>query len=371
MQRMKISCPCHFGLESVLSFEIKKLGGQDVQAQDGRVSFWGTWEEVVKANLWLRTAERVQIVLGEFEARSFTELVDQVLNLPLEQFIGKKDAFPVKGHCLNSQLHSVPDCQSIVKKAVVKRLESVYHQSWFEETGSVFQLQFFIRKDRVLLLLDTTGAGLHKRGYRKNANEAPIRETLAAGILDLARVRSDSVVYDPMCGSGTFLIEAALRACNIAPGLNRRFACEKWDCLDGAVWERQRRDALEAVDRTAQFRAYGWDADPECVSLARENAKKAGVSPRIRIEQRDLRDFETPQAGIVLANPPYGERMLQIREAEDLYRLMGEKFREDYKNQYYIISPHEEFEQFFGKKADRRRKLYNGMLKCQLFMYFH
>lgn len=370
MDKIKLSCPCHFGLESVLSFEIKKMGIQEVEVSDGRVSFWGTVNDIARANIWLRTAERVQIILGEFEAYSFEELFQGVKALELERFIGKDDKFPVKGYSLNSQLHSVPDCQAIIKKAAVNRLSQKYHIDWFKETGELVQIQFSILKNKVTIMLDTSGIGLHKRGYRRNSNEAPIKETLAAGIVDLARVRDNSVVYDPFCGSGTFLIEAAMHALNIAPGINRRFSAEKWAVIDSKIWKEERQNALDSIKRNAEFKAYGSDIDEESVRLTAENAKKAGVLSRIRVVKADARDFVPHEAGIVFSNPPYGERMLEVREAEKIYTMMGEVYRSYPDNKYYIISPHEEFEHFYGKKADKRRKLYNGMMKCQLFMYF-
>ncbi len=371
MKPFTISCPCIFGLEGILTDEIKRIGGQNVAAQNGRVLFDGTEQDVARANLWLRTAERVLIVLGTFHARSFEELFQGVQRLPLEDFIGKKDAFPVKGWSLNSQLHSVPDCQAIVKKAAVKRLEGVYHQSWFEETGPVHQIQFSILKDEVTVMLDTSGAGLHKRGYRKDANEAPIKETLAAGIANLARVRGSSTVYDPFCGSGTFLIESALYALNIAPGISRHFAAESWDCFGAVVWKQEREHAMESIDRQALFAAYGSDILPDAVALTAGNAKKAGVISRIKATVSDIKDFQLQtENAVVLCNPPYGERLLDIKQAEELYKVMGGVFEKRPRTSYYIISPHEEFERLFGRPADKRRKLYNGMIKCQLYMYF-
>ena len=369
--KIQMTCPCHFGLESVLSGEVKRMGGENVTVVDGKVSFEGGFELLARANMGLRTAERVLIKLAEFRAESFEELFQGVKAAPLEEFIGVHDAFPVKGHSLNSQLHSVPDCQSIIKKAAVERLKERYHVSWFEETGPVHQLQFTILKDVVSLFLDTSGPGLHKRGYRKNSNDAPIKETLAAGIIDLAHVKPFSTVYDPFCGSGTFLIESATKALGIAPGLNRRFAAEKWDQIPEQVWAQERGRALDLIRRDAEFKAFGFDIDMQAIELSRDNAKKAGVLPRIRFAQGDISNFEPPEEkGIVICNPPYGERMLEIRQAEELYKKMGEVFAPNRGLSYYIISPHEEFERLFGRKADKRRKLYNGMIKCQLYMYF-
>lgn len=371
MSKIKFTSPCHFGLESVLSGELKRLGAEAVSATDGRVNFEGDFTTLVKANLWLRTAERVQIVLGSFPASSFEELFEGVNALPLEDYIGSFDAFPVKGWSLSSQLTSIPACQSIIKKAAVKRLGRMYGKSYFEETGAVHQLQFSIMKDVCTLMLDTSGVGLHKRGYRPDANEAPIKETLAAGILDLARIYPDTRVYDPCCGSGTFLIEAALKAFNIAPGIKRRFAAEKWDQIPASVWQDERKAALAAIRKDATFKAFGSDIDPEAPELTIKNAKKAGIAAAISTAEADIADFTVPtEKSIVVSNPPYGERMLEIKQAEEIYKTMGRVFVPTPGVSYYIISPHEEFEKLFGRKADKRRKLYNGMLKCQLFMYF-
>lgn len=371
MNQFTVSCPCLFGIEGILADEIRRMGGQNVQAQNGKVLFDGTAQDIARANLNLRTAERVMIVLGSFRARSFEELFQGVLALPLEDFIGKKDAFPVKGWSLESQLYSIPDCQSIIKKAAVKRLERVYRQSWFEESGPVHQIRFSILKDEVSIMLDTSGAGLHKRGYRKDANDAPIKETLAAGILDVARVKGYSTVYDPFCGSGTFLIEAALRAMRIAPGLNRRFAAESWGCFADEVWREEREQAVARIDRTVAFEAHGADLSKEAVELTLSNAKKAGVADRVFATCADIKDFcIRHEKAVVLCNPPYGERMLDIKQSEQLYTAMGRVFEKKPGMSYYIISPHEEFERLFGRPADKRRKLYNGMIRCQLYMYF-
>lgn len=373
MEKLRISCPCLFGLESVLSGEMKRMGAENITAEDGRVTFEGTFADAARANLCLRTAERVQIIVAEFEARSYEELFQGTLAAPWEEFIGRKDAFPVKGRTVKSQLYSMSDCQSIIKKAVVKRLESVYHQSWFDETGSVIQIQFTLLKDRVMLMLDTSGTGLHKRGYRRNSVDAPIKETIAAGIADLAHIYPDSVVCDPMCGSGTLLIESALKALNIAPGINRHFAAEQWSCWPAETWQQERSRCLDEIRRDATFEAYGSDIDPEAVRLTIENANNAGVGGRVHVEQRDMRKFEFPKAErklIVLCNPPYGERLLDIKEAEALYRDLGRVLQPGEGRSFNIISPHDEFESLFGRKADRRRKLYNGMIKCQLYMYF-
>lgn len=370
MNLLRMACPCHFGLESVLKFEVTKIGGQDITVSDGKVAFSGDFSTLAKANLWLATAERVLVQLAEFDAVTFEELFQGTKNIPFEDFIGVTDRFPVKGYSLNSELHSVPDCQSIIKKAVVERLKGTYGVSWFEETGALFQIQFSILKNHVTIYLDSSGAGLHKRGYRRNSNAAPIKETLAAGIVDLAHIRGDSIVCDPFCGSGTILIEAAYKALNIAPGLKRRFAADSWGVIPQEIWTAERQNALEAIRKDTDFFAYGYDIDPECVALTQENCRKAGIQKRVQVKQADVRDHVNEENVITVCNPPYGERLLELKEAEKLYAVMGERFKADREHPCFVISPHEEFEKIFGKKADKRRKLYNGMLKCQLYMYF-
>lgn len=367
---IKLCCPCHFGLESVLKYEILKIGGIDLKVCDGKISFSGNENIIARANICLSTAERVLIELAEFSAKTYEELFQGVKNIELERFITEKSAFPVKGYSLNSTLHSVPDCQAIVKKAVVERLKEKYGISWFEETAPPVQIKFSLLKDVCTIYLDTSGIGLHKRGYRRNSNAAPIKETLAAGIIDLARVRPDSIVCDPFCGSGTLLIEAALKALKIAPGINRRFAAEKWSCLNSDIWREERSRAIDSVDRTAKFQGIGFDIDDSAAALTLDNSHKAGIKSRIKVEQADISKFVQPENSIVICNPPYGERLLELREAEDIYRKMGKVLKKGGDSQSYIISPHEQFEQFFGTNAKKRRKLYNGMIKCQLYMYF-
>ncbi|MBR3421501.1 MAG: class I SAM-dependent RNA methyltransferase [Ruminococcus sp.] len=368
--KLRLCCPCHFGLESVLKYEITRIGGTDLTVTDGKITFTGDENILARANLCLSTAERVLIELIEFRAESFEELFQGVRSIELERFIGIDDAFPVKGYSLDSALHSVPDCQSIVKKAAVERLKSKYGVEWFSESGATVQIKFSILKDVVTVYLDTSGVGLHKRGYRRNSNAAPIKETLAAGIVDLARVRPDSIVCDPFCGSGTLLIEAAMKALRIPVGINRRFAAEKWASIPSSVWQEERKRAIDGVDRSAEFRAIGFDIDDAAVALTLDNAHKAGIKSRIRVEQADISKFVQPEDSIVICNPPYGERLLELREAEDIYRRMGRVLGKGGSRQSYIISPHEQFEQFFGESAKKRRKLYNGMIKCQLYMYF-
>ncbi len=371
MSDFQLVCPCLFGLEGPLADELRKMGAENVDPQNGRVVFSGTDEMLVRANLCSRYAERVQVLMGVFPAQSFEELFQGVKALPWERWIGKADAFPVNGSCLSSKLASVPDCQAIIKKAVVERLKGKYSVSWFEETGEPRRIHFLILKDTVSVMIDTTGQGLHKRGYRANAAEAPIRETLAAAMVYFSRVRHDANFIDPFCGSGTILVEAALAAQNIAPGVSRRFAAENWDAAGTAIWKRERERARSLETRDTGFQAKGYDIDPAAVALARDNAAKAGVSDCVRVENRGVADFrEEGEYGCVICNPPYGERLLNLRSAEELYRTMGGVFLPRRGWSYSIITPDETFEKCFGRKAARRRKLYNGMIRCQYYMYF-
>lgn len=363
--------PCLFGLEGVLAGEARRLGFGSVRAENGSVTFTGPAMALAKANLWLRTAERVNIVVGRFTAVTFDELFEGAKALPWEDWIAKDDAFPVVGHSLKSKLHSVPDCQAIIKKAVADRLGGRYGLSWLAETGSMHRIRFSIMDDAVMLMLDTSGEGLHKRGYRPAANMAPIRETLAAGILDIARYKHFERLCDPMCGSGTIAIEAALRASNAAPGLNRSFLCESWPQLPRSLFSEARAEArAAALSRPLEIVAS--DIDRRAVALTRENARRAGVAQCLRVECRDVSALSLPAEGenVIVCNPPYGERMLEQRSAQQLYRAFGRhvKFADGWKK--YIISSEPEFEHYFGKQAAKKRKLYNGRLQCNVYMYF-
>ena len=370
---MKFNCvvPCLIGLESIIADELKMMNAENVVCENARVLFSGDESIVARANILLRSAERVQILVGEFYARSFEELFEGTKNLEWENYIGAQDAFPVKGYSINSKLFSVRDCQAIIKKAVVERLKLKYKTQWFEESGSVHQIQFSIMKDKVSLLLDTSGAGLHKRGYRPVANDAPIKETIAAAFCSLARLRSFHTLYDPMCGSGTIAIEGALKACNIAPGKKRSFSCEQWDIFNKETFDEERRKAIETENTDCDFLCYASDIDSNALEKAKLNAKAAGVEDKIVFEKRDIRDFEKrSEKGTVIVNPPYGERLLDVEQAQEIYKIMGKKFTSSPGWSYYIISPDEDFEKLFGKRANKRRKIYNGMIKCQLYMYF-
>ncbi len=368
---MTFCCPCLFGIEGILADELRRMGVENVRAETGRVLFDGDFAAMARVNIRSRYAERVQLLMGRFHAVTFDQLFEGVKALPWEKYIGVKDRFPVKGWSLNSALHSVPDCQAIVKKAVVERLRAKYGVSWFEESGALFQIQVTVMKDEVSLLIDTSGQGLHKRGYRANAGEAPIKETLAAAIADVMRARFAEQVCDPCCGSGTLLIEAALAARRISPGVGRRFTAGMWDCVPRGTFEQEREAAraLEMPDR--EITLWGGDIDPACVRLAEENAQKAGVGDCLFTDLADVKNFvPRGDSGLVLCNPPYGERLLDRSAAEELYRVMGQVFVPKAGWSYGIITADETFEEWFGRPADKRRKLYNGMLKCQLYMYF-
>lgn len=362
--------PCFFGTESTLHFEIKRLGAQNIQVTDGRIAFQGGAELIAAANLNLRTAERVLVQLASYHATTFDELFDGCYAIPWEELLPADAAFPVKGSSLSSQLSSVPACQSIVKKAIVKRLMAGHKTGTLPESGDVYKVRFSLRKNEVEIYLDTSGDGLHKRGYRRNATLAPIKETLAAAIADLGRVRRDSLVQDPFCGSGTLIIEAAQKALNLAPGLRRRFAAEHFAFVPTEVWKAQRQKALEEVRRDAAFEGIGYDIDPAAVALANANAKLAGVGERCRFAVADVKDFIPAQEATVLTNPPYGERLGDASEAASLARTLGQVWRRHPGQGLYAITADSDFEQHFGKKADRRRKIYNGMIPCQLYMYY-
>lgn len=363
--------PCFFGTESTLNFEVKRLGAQNIQVTDGRVAFQGGADVIAAANLNLRTAERVLLLLATYKATTFDELFDGCYNIAWEDLLPANAAFPVKGSSLSSQLSSVPACQSIVKKAIVKRLMHGHKVGTLPEDGALYKVRFALRKDTVEIYLDTSGDGLHKRGYRRNSMEAPIRETLAATIADLGRVRRDSLVEDPFCGSGTLLIEAAQKAMNIAPGLKRRFAAERYSFVPAAIWAEQRQKALADSKLDVGFEAFGYDIDPAAVALANANAKLAGVEKRCHFEVADVADFAAKSEAIVLTNPPYGERMSTIEGAAKLARTLGQQMEAHPCAGVYAITADMDFEHHYGKRANKRRKMYNGMIPCQLYMYYN
>ena len=367
---MTFCVPCLFGLEGPIADELRRLHMENVAAENGRVYFTGTPEDMAAANLCLRCGERVLIELGRFEAASFDALFEGARALPWEDLIPRDAAFPVTGYSLNSRLFSVSDCQRILKKAVVERLKTRYRIDWFPETGETVQIRFSILKDMVSLCVDTSGVGLHKRGYRPAHNAAPLRETLAAAMVGLARYRGRDDLCDPFCGSGTIPIEAALIARNMAPGKNRRFAAMDWRTLDKKVWQEE-KELAASREYHGDYRIFASDIDSKAVAMAKANAERAGVADLIRFETADAREFaRETERGVLVTNPPYGERIGEKEEAEALYRAFGQAFRGVSNWQLYLLSSHTEFERCFGREADKKRKLYNGMIKCDLFMYF-
>ncbi len=371
MSKILMVAPCLMGLEGLVSNELKRMDAEDVLAENGRVFFSGDEHILARANICSRYSERIAVLVGRFDAFSFDELFEKTKALDWSRWIGKTDAFPVKGSSINSKLHSVPDCQKIIKKAIVENLKQKYSVSWLDETDVRKQIAFLIYKDNICLMIETSGEGLHKRGYRREGAIAPIKETLAAAIADISYVRRDTYTVDPCCGSGTLLIESALKAMNIAPGIHRGFAAEKYKQIDQAIWRDERARARDLIKRDVAFSACGYDIDANTLAIAKANAAKAGVADRIDFSVRDLRDFKhESDSGVVICNPPYGERLLDSCGAIELYRTMGRVFKKRDGWGYSIISPDEQFEKFFGRKADKRRKLYNGMIKCQLYTYY-
>ncbi len=366
---LKLCAPCLFGLEGPLGNELRHMGMENVSPENGRVRFTSDESGLALANIRSRFGERILLELGSFDAVTFDQLFQGVAALPLESFIPKNGAFPVKGWSLDSALHSVPDCQKIVKKAAAERLGRVYGAAWLPEDGPVYQLQFSLLKDRAVIYLDTSGVGLHKRGYRPAQVAAPLRETLAAAMVDIAGYRGRGDFCDPFCGSGTIAIEAALAAKNRAPGLLRSFAAERWSWLDAAVWEQARTRARD-LEFHGDYSIFASDIDPRAVEISRANAQRAGVGDIVSISQADARGFDRPtQRGVIVTNPPYGQRLMEKREAEALYADFGAAYRGASGWRLCLLSSHTEFERSFGASASKRRKLYNGMIKCDLYIY--
>ena len=369
--KLQMIATCLFGLEKLLGEELDALGAHRTDTMDGRVSFEGDEHILAAANIRLRCAERVYISLGSFEATSFEQLFEGCRALPWEEWIGREDAFPVKGHSIRSALFSVPDCQSILKKAVVERLRSVYGAGWLPETGIKYQIEFLLFKDRVTLMIDSSGVPLHKRGYRPAAGEAPLRETLAAAIAMISRPREDVLFWDPFCGSGTIAIEAAMIATRQAPGIDRRFAAERFGQIEASVWHDERVRARSEILVDSGFEAYASDIDPEVLAVAKENAERAGVDDRIRFFVKNALDIRKEnRRGTIVCNPPYGERLMTPEQVRALYRDMGKTFSALEPWQIYILTSSEEFERLYGRRADKVRKLYNGMIPCRLYQYF-
>ncbi len=367
---VELVATCLFGLEKYLGEEIDDLGYERISTIDGRVTFRGPLSAIARSNLFLRFAEKVFILMGSFPATSFEELFQGVKSLEWENWIGPDDSFPVKGHSVRSELKSIPDCQSIVKKAVVDRLSGEYGISWFSEEGARVQIEFFLLNDKAWLLIDTSGAPLYKRGYRVSAGEAPIRETLAAALCRIARPREDVLFWDPFCGSGTIPIEAAMRMNRIAPGIRRSFAAEDFLDLPESIWKQAREEAKD-LEIKSDFEAFASDISPEMVEIAKANAASAGVSHAIRFFPKNALGIETHgRRGTIVCNPPYGERLSSQEEAFHLYSAMGAHWKKLDSWQIYVITSDENFQSHYGRRADNVRKLYNGMLKCFYYQFF-
>ncbi len=372
MKLYEITAPCHFGMEAVLKKEIYDLGYDIKRVEDGRVTFSGDDEAIVRANMFLRTAERVLLNLGRFHAESFEELFQGVSKIPWEDVLPKDAKFWVKkASTAKSKLYSAPDIQSIVKKAIVERLKKHYHTSWFEESGEAYPLRVFIYKDEVTVALDTSGEHLHKRGYRRLTSRAPVSETLAAAIILLTPWKADRILVDPFCGSGTFPIEAAMIGANIAPGLNRAFAAEKWKHLFAPkLWYDAIEEANDEMNPDISMDIQGYDIDDEIIRCARQNAKDAGVDKLIHFQQRPVSELHHPKKyGFIITNPPYGERLEEKAALPQLYKEMGEVFGRLDGWSYYILTSYEDAQRYIGRKADKNRKIYNGMLKTYLYQF--
>jgi len=367
---LNMCVPCLFGLEGLVADELRRLNMDSVTAENGRVFFSGTELDIARANINLRTGERVLLLVGRTPAKNFDMLFEGVKAMDWQNYLPIDAEFPVKGHSLNSGLHSIPDCQRIIKKAVVEKLKTKYHTDWLKENGSRYQIQFSIMNDEACLFLDTSGVGLHKRGYRPVGNAAPLRETLAAAMVKLSRYRGREEFCDPFCGSGTIPVEAALIALNRAPGLNRGYEAMKWLWMEKSDWLQAREEAIDK-EYKGTYSIWGGDIDADSIKIATENAKRAGVSSLITFEQAEATTLtRDSRGGLLVCNPPYGERVMDKKEAEAIYRKFGKAFRGLDSWKLYLLSSHTEFERTFGKNATKKRKLYNGMLKCDLFMYF-
>ena len=372
MKKFELIVPCHFGMEAVLKREIIDLGYDITESADGRMTFLGDEEALCRANIFLRSAERVLIKIGSFHAETFEELFEGTKNLAWEEFIPADGKFWVtKAASVKSRLFSPSDIQSIMKKAMVERLKQVYHVNWFEENGENFPIRVFIMKDEVTVGLDSTGESLHKRGYRKLTAKAPIAENLAAGLIMLTPWKKDRILIDPFCGSGTIPIEAAMMAAQIAPGMNRAFTAEKWEhIIAKRLWYDSIDEARELMDKSVDTDIQAFDADDHMVAISRENARLAGVEKLIHFQKRDVAQLSHPKKyGFIITNPPYGERLENKESLQELYRVLGERYRALDCFSMYLITSYEKAEEALGRKADKNRKIYNGMMKTYYYQY--
>lgn len=371
MPKVDLIATATFGLESVVAEEVKGLGYTDVQVENGKVEFSADISAIARANLWLRTADRVRLKIGEFQATTFDELFEKTKALPWADWIAEDAAFPVEGKSVKSTLFSVPDCQAIVKKAVVESLKKTYKRDWFEEKGPMYKIEVALHKDVATLTIDTSGPGLHKRGYRELIGTAPLKETMAAAMIILSRWKPDRVFMDPFCGSGTIPIEAALIGQNIAPGMNREFVSEGWPVIPKTVWREARAETHDLARYDQKLEIIGTDSDEEILKIARRNAAEAGVDDLIHFQRMDVRDVRTKKKyGYLICNPPYGERLGEWKQVSRLYREMGQTFAALYTWSFYIITSDELFEEHFGRTASKKRKLYNGNIKVDYYQFF-
>ena len=371
MEKLILIATAAFGVEAIVARELKKLGYVEQAVQNGRVNFKGDYEAICRSNIWLRSADRVLVKIGEFKALTFDDLFEGTKALPWEEWIPEDGEFPVEGKSVSSKLASVPDCQAIVKKAIAERLKRAYKRPWFEETGEKYKIEVALLKDIATLTIDTSGHGLHKRGYRKLAGKAPLKETLACAMLLVSRWRGDRVLIDPFCGSGTIPIEAAMIAKNIAPGLKRKFAAEDWPVIPRNLWENAKAEAMDMINREQIVRIQGTDIDEKAISLARHHAREAGVEEFIHFQCMPVSRISSGyKYGFIICNPPYGDRTGEIKSVEKLYNEMGRVFEKFGTWSFYILSSHPEFEKLFGRKADKKRKLYNGRIMCNYYQFF-
>ena len=372
MRTFDLLVPCHFGLEAVLKREIYDLGYEITKVEDGRVTFEGDEEAICRANIFLRTAERVMIQVGGFKATTFEELFQGIKNLPWEEYIPEDGKFWVKkASSINSKLFSPSDIQSIAKKAMVERMKQKYHKEWFKEDGAAYPVRIFLLKDEVTVALDTSGDSLHKRGYRTMTSKAPLTETLAASLIMLTPWRKDRILVDPFCGSGTFPIEAAMIAANVAPGMNRDFTAEEWtNLIDRKLWYECVKEAEDMIDTTVKVDIQGYDIDGDVIKAARENAKRAGVEHMIHFQQRAVADLSHPKKyGFIITNPPYGERLEDKADLPELYTQIGQAYQRLDSWSMFLITSYTDTEKYIGRKADKNRKIYNGMLKTYFYQF--
>lgn len=371
MEKIELIATATFGLEAVVKRELQDLGYDDLTVENGKVTFTAMEKDIPKANLWLRVADRVLLKMGEFKAFTFDQLFEKTKALPWDEWIPEDGNFVVEGKSINSKLFSISDCQRIVEKAVVEKLKTKYDVSWFDKTGPKYTIEVALLKDVATLTIDTSGEGLHKRGYRDRQGDAPIKETLAAAMVLLSYWNKDRVLFDPFCGSGTIPIEAAMIGKNMAPGLDRKFASEEWPRIKKEYWSEARKEAFKAIDTDVKLHILGCDIDRRAIHRARDNAANFGLEDDIAFFNKDFRDAELKnEYGVVISNPPYGERIGEREEIKVLYEDLGEKFKELDTWSIYIITSDENFEQIYGKKASRKRKLYNGRIKVDYYQYY-